>query len=196
MDRSTVCPWCQTEIVWDEELGPENVCPYCENELGDYRTVSIELERDDDDAEREDGDAASGGRAGTDAARKGKDDGRPGVKPEPVDLDGRIPDDLDPDGFRPINARLVALEGKLEAVLNEQLEVPECPSCREYMIEAGTQTVGPDGWEATVHPAVTKALLPAPFRLTWYVCPNCHFMHSRLAPEDRERLLSNLEADD
>lgn len=53
MTTSAVCPWCQTEIVWDEELGPEEVCPYCENELGDYRTIDVELEQNEDEAEDE-----------------------------------------------------------------------------------------------------------------------------------------------
>lgn len=175
MEQTTVCPWCQTEITWDEEVGPENVCPYCENELGDYRTVNVELERDDD--------TADGG-------------GERGEKPEGADSRGRLADDLDMDSFRPVNLRLIALEGILEKILNEQSEVPECPSCREYMIEAGTQTVGAEGWEPAVPPALNRAVLHAPFRLVWYVCPNCHHMHSRLAPEDRERLLDNLRGED
>ena len=39
-----ICPWCQTEIVWDEEEGPGTECPNCFNELGDYRTLTVELE--------------------------------------------------------------------------------------------------------------------------------------------------------
>jgi hypothetical protein len=175
MEHKTVCPWCQTEIARDDEVGPENVCPYCENELGDYRTLSVELERDDDED-----DGGDEKHAGTDGA---------GIR-------SRFSDDMDMDSFRPVNLRLIALEGKLEAILNEQLEVPECPSCREYMIEAGTQTVGAEGWEPAAPPAVKRAILPAPFRLVWYVCPNCHHAHSRLAPEDRERLLGNLESED
>lgn len=47
----TICPWCDTEIVWDEEIGPEHVCPHCENELGDYRSLPIaDAELPDDDA--------------------------------------------------------------------------------------------------------------------------------------------------
>jgi hypothetical protein len=38
-----ICPWCQTEIVWDPELGPEEACPHCFNELGDYRSISLKL---------------------------------------------------------------------------------------------------------------------------------------------------------
>jgi hypothetical protein len=40
-----ICPWCQSEIVWDEELGPESTCPHCYNELGEYRTMSIPIKR-------------------------------------------------------------------------------------------------------------------------------------------------------
>jgi len=40
--KSQICPWCQTEIVWDEEIGPETVCPHCYNELTDYRTVTVQ----------------------------------------------------------------------------------------------------------------------------------------------------------
>ena len=176
MERTTVCPWCQTEIAWDEETGPEHICPYCENEIGDYRTINVELERNDELAD-EDGDGRSAGA-------------------EDQGVRSRFAEDLDMDSFRPVNLRLIALEGRLEKMLNEQFEVPECPSCREYMIEAGTQTVGADGWEPAEPPAVKRAILPAPFRLIWYVCPNCHMMHSRLAPEDRERLLDNLEGDE
>ncbi len=51
MTESTVCPWCQTEIVWDEELGPEKHCPHCDNELEGYRTISLNL--DDEEGELE-----------------------------------------------------------------------------------------------------------------------------------------------
>src|SRR5690606_22662013 len=41
MAQTQVCPWCQTEIVWDEQLGPETNCPHCYNELTEYRTVNV-----------------------------------------------------------------------------------------------------------------------------------------------------------
>lgn len=44
---STICPWCQMEIVWDEELGPEEACPHCFNELNDYRSLHVHLDGDD-----------------------------------------------------------------------------------------------------------------------------------------------------
>jgi hypothetical protein len=50
-----MCPWCDTEIVWDPEIGPEDFCPHCFNELGkSYRSINVdlhgeELEEDSDD---------------------------------------------------------------------------------------------------------------------------------------------------
>ncbi|PZE20390.1 hypothetical protein CBW46_013195 [Paenibacillus xerothermodurans] len=60
--ENNVCPWCQTEIVWDPEIGPEETCPHCLNELGDYRSVSLhglqdteqELDFDEDELDDED----------------------------------------------------------------------------------------------------------------------------------------------
>lgn len=44
-----VCPWCQTEIVWDPEIGPEDVCPHCFNELGNYRSLNLQLAEEDEE---------------------------------------------------------------------------------------------------------------------------------------------------
>ncbi|GIP34378.1 hypothetical protein [Paenibacillus sp. J2TS4] len=52
INKSTLCPWCQSEIVWDPEIGPEDECPNCFNELNDYRSVTISVE--DTDPEEED----------------------------------------------------------------------------------------------------------------------------------------------
>lgn len=46
-ESTAVCPWCQTEIVWDEEIGPEETCPHCFNELNDYRSLHVRLDGDD-----------------------------------------------------------------------------------------------------------------------------------------------------
>ncbi|WP_068503758.1 hypothetical protein [Paenibacillus kribbensis] len=36
----TICPWCNMEIIWDEELGPEEECPYCHNDLKGYSDIN------------------------------------------------------------------------------------------------------------------------------------------------------------
>ncbi|WP_281885224.1 hypothetical protein [Paenibacillus sp. YYML68] len=52
-----ICPWCQTEIVWDPEIGPEESCPHCLNDLGPYRSVQLTVKQNghaiqfDDDEE-------------------------------------------------------------------------------------------------------------------------------------------------
>lgn len=45
-DEITICPWCQSEIIWDPETGPETECPYCYNELGDYRSITLQMEEE------------------------------------------------------------------------------------------------------------------------------------------------------
>ncbi|CAH0117869.1 MULTISPECIES: hypothetical protein [unclassified Paenibacillus] len=50
---NTICPWCQTEIVWDEELGPEEECPHCNNELTGYRTLQIQIDENADENDSE-----------------------------------------------------------------------------------------------------------------------------------------------
>ncbi|TVY07667.1 hypothetical protein [Paenibacillus cremeus] len=40
-----ICPWCQTEIVWDPEIGPEEACPHCFNELGEYRSINLTVKQ-------------------------------------------------------------------------------------------------------------------------------------------------------
>ncbi|MFD0872342.1 Uncharacterised protein [Chlamydia abortus] len=51
--QPTICPWCQSEIVWDPEIGPEDECPYCFNELKDYRSITLTLGDDEDEAGEE-----------------------------------------------------------------------------------------------------------------------------------------------
>ncbi|MEW9699706.1 hypothetical protein [Paenibacillus sp. SI8] len=44
-NEEVVCPWCQTEIVWDPEIGPEEECPHCFNELNDYRSIKLTVKQ-------------------------------------------------------------------------------------------------------------------------------------------------------
>jgi hypothetical protein len=49
MEHLAICPWCDTEIVWDGEIGPEEHCPHCYSELGAYRSIQISLQDEEDD---------------------------------------------------------------------------------------------------------------------------------------------------
>jgi hypothetical protein len=163
MDEHTICPWCQTEIVWDEEIGPEKHCPYCENELSGYRTVRIGIERaDEEDAEDEE------------------------------DWEEDSANEADFSEFRQYNRNQLAYEETLERIIDEQDEAPECPSCREYLMEAGTQTIPETQFAPRTPQAVGIQLLTAPFQVVWYVCPSCFHTEAKLAQPEQERLVQLL----
>ncbi|GEM_PF-1872206 len=48
-----VCPWCDTEIVWDEEIGAEDMCPHCFNMINEYRTLGVTLDESGDSEEKD-----------------------------------------------------------------------------------------------------------------------------------------------
>jgi hypothetical protein len=52
-EQTQICPWCQTEIVWDPEFGVEEYCPHCTNELKGYRTMELDLDSDVENDEAE-----------------------------------------------------------------------------------------------------------------------------------------------
>lgn len=173
MEEQTICPWCSSEIIWDEEIGPEKHCPHCDNELSGYRTMQIGLGDEQDE--------------------------QPEGKVSQQDWDDEEDDDtynnsdnLDPaNGFIGRNLSRIAAEGNLQQVIDVQEEVPECPSCREYMLEAGEQTIAGQ-FEPTIHAVVGQPLLQAPFRVKWYVCPSCFTTTTVLSHDDRNQLLEAL----
>ncbi|MFS0837023.1 hypothetical protein [Paenibacillus sp. 1P03SA] len=58
-ELKTVCPWCQTEIVWDPEIGPEEECPHCYNELSDYRSIRLGADEEEPDEQADDEEPAA-----------------------------------------------------------------------------------------------------------------------------------------
>jgi len=168
VEDRTICPWCQTEIVWDEEIGPESHCPHCDNELSGYRTVKIGIdptndrsEQDDEDEDEESWQDEEQGDEGADLAT-----------------------------YINRSREHLALEETVERLLDQQEEVPECPSCREYMLAAGKETVGSSpAFTSTIVPGLDVELLPAPFEIIRYVCPACFTMQSKLAKAEQDRLV-------
>jgi hypothetical protein len=164
-DGPVVCPWCQTEIVWDEEIGPERHCPHCENELSGYRTLQVGLD-DDENADEESFEEAEAG------------EGASGFDAE---------DDL--TDFVEYNSERMAMDETLERVLADQLEAPECPNCRELMLEAGSHIVTGDNFRSRVPAALGEPVVETPFALVMYVCPSCFHTDNRLSVQDQERLV-------
>lgn len=192
MEHSTqICPWCDTEIVWDEELGPEEFCPHCGNELKGYRTISIGLNAGDaEEAEEQEDDLLAGAWNPKTAEQDWELDAyEEGGEEEAEGREQARYAAL--NGFNAANTSLIAFDHAVERMLDEQDEVPECPSCREYMLETGRQTVEA-GYVATVHKPSSQELLPAPLNIVWYVCPACFHVLNRLAPRDRDRFVGRL----
>lgn len=174
-DKSTVCPWCDTEIVWDPELGPEDTCPHCLNELTDYRKVTLgsaDLDDPDDRYRPEDADSADE----TDFAENEE-------RLDWGELDG---DDL------PEAQDLIAYEEGVERQTDEQEDSLECPACFEAMVLAGEEIVADAGFQSAKVVGTGEPLLPSTFRLQLYICPNCFRAERVLGEAEREGWMQRL----
>ena len=176
---TTVCPWCQSEIVWDEELGPEEECPHCLNELKGYRTLNVSLNDDEEEIEQEHATEDAEARFEYEEEDWGQGRSR-GLTRLPV-IHGEETD-------------LLAYEAAVGKILETQEQMPECPHCREYMLLTGQQTIQPEGFEATVSGAVKQSLLTAPFKMNVYICPSCFHSSSFLADESKVQLVRNVQS--
>ena len=182
MEEQIVCPWCSSEIIWDEELGPEDYCPHCDNELGNYRSMPLMDEEDEIEEEEAPG-------------------------PQLTDEDLWDEDELSSssqssqdwmnaeNGFRSGNRHSLAMDNTVQRIVDEQGEVPECPHCREYMIETGKQLIGGADYEPTISPIIKESVLSNPFKIIWYVCPSCFHTSSQLAAEERLKLIQKLSVE-
>ncbi|MFU1794126.1 hypothetical protein ACM1RC_09670 [Paenibacillus azoreducens] len=176
--ENTVCPWCQTEIVWDEEIGPEETCPYCQNELNGYRTLNVQLGEEDAEEEADWEDEQD---EADDASLWSDEDMRHTLPPSIRTLD-KFGESHD----------LMNYEECVEKILDEQEEVPECPKCRDYMILAGTREIAEQGFVPTKFSALTEPVIKPPFRLNMYVCTGCFHVEENLSEEDRLRMVDHL----
>lgn len=175
--ETTVCPWCQTEIVWDEELGPEEECPHCQNELNEYRTLNIGLEEDDEELEPE--------------VITSHEEDELSITPFwERDVTRATPTIRALDKYE-TSHDLMNYEEMVEKVLDEQEEVPECPHCHEYMLLAGQQ-VTDTGFQPTVVKALQSPILSTPFTVDVYICTGCFHVQTTLSEEDRLRLVQGL----
>ncbi|MNW52476.1 hypothetical protein D3C74_299970 [compost metagenome] len=181
---TTICPWCQTEIVWDEELGPEEECPYCHNELKGYRTLSISLGSSEDELEDDDYEEDH------DHDHEHHDhDPLQGLWGE--DEGGHMGAIRRVEAFTEAGGDLLAYESGVEGILDNQEEVPECPHCREYMLFAGAQSVGED-FAPAVPEGLDKALLKKNAKFNVYVCSACFSVSRFLSEDDRISLIRTL----
>jgi hypothetical protein len=180
-EQQQVCPWCQMEIIWDPEFGPENECPHCLNELGGYRTLPLTVDEADDlvvDAEMdEDNEAAFKTNESADDIFS-------------IDSDTEYDDyDEAAEARQKDNYQERVLE-----CLDTQIEVPECFRCQELMLLAGTQKVESHQFAPQIPPALGMPFLPAPFELQLFVCPSCFNTEAMLSPDDRAKMVGIIKS--
>ncbi|SDS13376.1 hypothetical protein SAMN05444162_0808 [Paenibacillaceae bacterium GAS479] len=186
-----VCPWCDSEIVWDEELGPEEHCPHCSNELGRYRTVGLGGEAADED-EDEEAEYEEARRAIERNERVTNSPSNMEAEAEWEDEDAG--DDTGWAGAGRPQTWLRADE-KVQRILDDQEEMPECPACREFMMHGGTSLLGPGNFEAVEPPSLKRQLLPSSIKLQLYVCPKCHEVSTKLDFSSRAYMTEALDSE-
>jgi hypothetical protein len=172
-EQQTICPWCHTEIRWDEELGPEQHCPHCGNELSGYRTLKLGVDDEDEADEVEEEEDIDWEE---EKAYKAKREAALG----------------DISELRQYSRDRLVLNETMERILDDQLEAPECPSCQEYMLDIGTNEVISEQFTPRKPEALPAPLLSPPFKVVMYVCPSCFHSVNRLSPQDQERLVRSL----
>lgn len=179
--ETVVCPWCQTEIVWDEEIGPEEECPHCQNELNQYRTINIGLDADDEELEPE-----------VIAPSYANDEMEGPLQPFwERDVISATPAIRALDKYE-TSHDLMNYEEMVEKVLDEQEEAHECPHCHEYMLLAGQQQVTDSGFQPFEFKALQSSILNTPFTVDLYICSGCFHIQTSLSEEDRLRIVDKL----
>lgn len=181
--KGQVCPWCQTEIVWDPEIGPEDTCPHCLNDLGGYRTVKFHLDHD--------GEALEDHDHGDDADLEDEDaDESP--DDEDLDVEEGLDDYLDDyeNEYRDEYAE------KVTECIDTQEEAPECTNCHELMLLAGIRRIDGPNYTPVVPTPLGKPFLPAPVNVQLYVCPSCFKTDTYLAQEHREAIVRTFKSDE
>ncbi|MBE1441570.1 hypothetical protein [Paenibacillus sp. OAS669] len=159
-----VCPWCQTEIVWDPEIGPEETCPHCFNELGDYRSINLKVGQDEQEVDLDEEEAD-----------------------DPED-DEDLEDYEDYEEFEGIED----YEEGVQRVLDTQEDTPECPVCHSFMLLTGTHTM-PQGFVPVIPPRLNQPLVKAAHSTKVFVCPSCFRVEQVLSEEDRLAMIELLK---
>ena len=166
---SVICPWCQSEIIQEEGQEPEKYCPVCDNELDGYRTLKLNIggtEEDEDEGDEEEDTPV-------------------------VAIDEYVNWEEDEE-FIETDDELQQFEETVEQLLNEQELVPECPFCREFMIETGEQLVSEAQFRPRVSEELGETILAAPFTLTMFTCPSCFTVQSFLGDSYRHQIVRRL----
>ncbi|WP_256760810.1 hypothetical protein [Cohnella sp. WQ 127256] len=168
-----ICPWCQSEVMQEEGQEPDKICPVCDNEMDGYRTLKLDIGDEEEEYEEDVEDQADNQDAPL------------------ISIDEDI-SWVDDEQLMEEDDELQQFEETVEQLLNEQELVPECPVCREFMVESGEQIISADQFKPRVSVVLGEALIDAPFTLTMYVCPSCFTVQSFLGDSHRQEIVRRL----
>ncbi|MBP1962436.1 hypothetical protein [Paenibacillus aceris] len=163
-NEEIVCPWCQTEIVWDPEIGPEDECPHCFNELNDYRSIDLKVK----------------------------------LTGQPLRFQEQEYPDSDEDlslAWDDSDEPLDKYGEKVQHITDEQEEAPECSSCHELLLLAGSEVVSEATFTPTIPKTLGSAFLTAPFTMNVYVCPSCFKVEKILSDTDRLLMVERIKSE-
>lgn len=185
-NKSQVCPWCQTEIVWDPEIGPEETCPHCLNELSGYRSLKLKLSQADGDISLEEEDEEEYSQANN--KHHGHQHSHTHHKhsldeeDDSLEVEDLLDDytvDPEPDDY---SERVIDC-------MDMQEYAPECTNCHELMLHAGVRTAAAAGYEPKAPVALGVPFLNAPYQVDVFVCPSCFKADEYLTKEAKENVI-------
>lgn len=170
MGNSEICTWCDTEIVWDPELGRESTCPHCYNELEEYRSIKIEVDSSEPVTEE--------GELNLDFSH---------INEEALNMDELI---IGEDEAQDVIHYEQALEHINEHTDKETLE---CVQCEGPMVYVGNQTMGKGGFESITLTGTQEDLLSKSYSVDVHICPDCFEVRYILSDEDRIEFMSTIK---
>ncbi|WP_128894863.1 hypothetical protein [Longirhabdus pacifica] len=164
----TVCQWCQTEIMMDEK-NPETTCPHCENELGDYKSMQIPMEMEEEDATEQENTVENHEES------------------EEEDLFFLEEDFMSEND----EEELEVYETYVDQSLQQTEGYALCKDCEEQMIFTGQQKVTADTFQSNEQ--LQTPFLVAPYHMDVFLCPHCFQQKTYLSTEDRADLMQRLK---
>ncbi|RAU97636.1 hypothetical protein [Paenibacillus sp. YN15] len=177
-ERSQICPWCQTEIVWDPEFGPEDTCPHCLNELSGYRSLKLKINQEDGELSLEEPDRHGDDHSGHSHHHHHHD--------EDDDDDLEVDDLLDDYTVDPLPDDYAE---RVIAVMDQQEYAPECPNCHELMLHAGVRVISGSAFKPAVPAPLGMPFLPDPYAVDVFVCPSCFKTDEYLTKQTKEDMM-------
>lgn len=190
MSDNQICPWCNTEIVWDEEIGPEETCPHCSNELSRFRSVKLQVESSRKHRQKADAENAKLRGNNEHVHRHNPASGLDEEDSNAYDELAGLNDLLDEISLE--DQELLDFEEKTRQYIEVQDEVPECPSCQEFMVFAGVQKVDSGQFNPFIPSGLEAPFISAPFTLKIHICPACFQVSASLSEEDQLKVMASL----